>query len=216
MYVPKHFAVTDRSQMHEFIKNNGFGILFSHTGAEPMASHLPFILDEKGPDENGSGQGTILGHMARANRQWRYADGQQVLVVFHGPHAYVSPTWYQEKDTVPTWNYVAVHATGVFKAVENRAGMEDIVGRITDFYESSQPEPWQADFSTEYSGQMLKRIVAFEIAVTGLHGKWKLNQNHPERRRRLVAAQLRALGGDNERQIAGLMEDADGPMEDGR
>ena len=200
MYLPKHFAVADRSKMHEFIKNNGFGILFSHTGSEPMASHLPFILDE-----NGGEQGLILGHMARANHQWRYADGQQVLVVFHGPHAYVSPTWYQEADTVPTWNYVAVHASGVFKAVEDRAGIEEIVGRITDYYESSQPRPWQADFSTPYAEQMIQRIVSFQIEITQLQGKWKLNQNHPEGRRRRVSEQLNTLGGDNDRQIAALM-----------
>ena len=201
MYIPKHFAVTDRSKMLDFIKSNGFGILFSHTGSEPMASHLPFILDE----DSGE-QGLILGHMAKANRQWQHADGQQVLVVFHGPHSYVSPTWYQNEDTVPTWNYVAVHAYGVFKAVEDRAGIEDIVGRITDYYEASQPQPWQADFSTAYAGQMIKRVVAFEIELTRLQGKWKLNQNHPESRRRMVAEQL-TLGGDNDRQIAGLIQE---------
>lgn len=202
MYSPKHYAVTDRSKMLDFIKSNGFGILFSHTGSEPMASHLPFILDESRGEP-----GIILGHMAKANDQWRYADGQQVLVVFHGPHSYVSPTWYQEKDTVPTWNYVAVHASGVFKAVEDRAGLEDIVGRITDYYEASQPQPWQADFNTEYADQMMKRIVAFEIEITRLQGKWKLNQNHPEHRRRLVAEQLASLGGDNDRQIAELIQE---------
>ena len=202
MYLPKHYDVTDRSKTLDFIKSNGFGILFSQTGPEPMASHLPFILDE-----NGGEQGLILGHMARANRQWKYANGQQVLVVFHGPHAYVSPTWYQEEDTVPTWNYVAVHASGVLKAVEDRAGIEDIVGRITDYYESFQPQPWQADFTTAYADQMVKRIVAFEIEITRLQGKWKLNQNHPERRRRRVAEQLTTLGGENERQIAELMNE---------
>jgi len=202
MYVPKHYAVTDRSKMLDFINKNGFGILFSHTGAEPMASHLPFILDE-----NGGQEGLILGHMARANPQWRFADGQEVLVVFHGPHAYVSPTWYEHEDTVPTWNYVAVHVSGVFKAVEDRAGIEDIVGRITDYYEASQPQPWQADFSTDYAAQMVKRIVAFEIEITSLQGKWKLNQNHPESRRRLVAEQLAAHDGDNDRQIAELIQE---------
>ena len=202
MYVPKHYAVTDRSKMLDFIHKNGFGILFSHTGAEPMASHLPFILDE-----NGGQEGLILGHMARANPQWRFADGQEVLVVFHGPHSYVSPTWYQHEDTVPTWNYVAVHVSGVFKAVEDRAGIEDIVGRITDYYEASQPQPWQADFSTEYAAQMVKRIVAFEIEITSLQGKWKLNQNHPVSRRRLVAEQLAAHDGDNDRQIAELIQE---------
>ena len=202
MYVPKHYAVTDRSKMLDFIHKNGFGILFSHTGAEPMASHLPFI-----EDENGGQEGLILGHMARANPQWRFADGQEVLVVFHGPHAYVSPTWYEHEDTVPTWNYVAVHVSGVFKAVEDRAGIEDIVGRITDYYEASQPQPWQADFSTEYAAQMVKRIVAFEIEITSLQGKWKLNQNHPVSRRRLVAEQLAAHDGDNDRQIAELIQE---------
>ena len=96
MYLPKHYAVTDRSRLFEFMKNNNFGILFSHTGSEPMASHLPFMLDE-----NGGEHGAILGHMARANRQWRYSDGQQVLVVFHGPHTYVSPTWYREEVRYP-------------------------------------------------------------------------------------------------------------------
>ena len=206
MYNPKYYEVEDRSKLLEFMQTNSFGILFSHTGAEPMASHLPFILDE-----NGGEQGLILGHMARANSQWKHADGQQVLAIFHGAHAYVSPSWYQEEDTVPTWNYVAVHATGLFKAVEDRTAIEEIVGRITDYYESSQPQPWQADFSTPYADQMVKGIVAFEIEITQLQGKWKLNQNHPEVRRRRVANQLKTMDGDNDRQIAGLIyEDLSG------
>ena len=201
MYNPEHYAVTDRSKMFEFIKRNGFGILCSHSASEQMASHLPFVIDVDGGE-----QGLILGHMARANSQWKHADGQQVLAIFHGAHAYVSPSWYQEEDTVPTWNYVAVHATGMFKAVEDRAGIEEIVGRITDYYESSQPQPWQADFSTAYADQMIKRIVAFEITITRLEGKWKLNQNHPEGRRRRVAEQL-TQGGEYDQQIAKLMEE---------
>ena len=202
MYLPRHYAVTDRSKMFEFMKGNSFGILFSHTGVEPMASHLPFIIDEDGGE-----QGIIMGHMAKANDQWRYADGQQVLVVFHGPHTYVSPTWYQEENTVPTWNYVAVHATGVFKAVEDRADLEESVGRLTNQHEASQPQPWHPDFSTDYSEQMLKRIVAFEIKISSLHGKWKLNQNHPEVRRRRVAEQLKTLGGDMNLQVSRLMDE---------
>ncbi len=202
MYIPEHYAVTDHSKMFEFIKSNGFGILCSQSGPEQLASHLPFILDETRGE-----QGVILGHMARANLQWGHADGQQVLVIFHGPHAYVSPTWYKEQDTVPTWNYVAVHATGLFKAVEDRAGIEEIVGRLTDYYESTQPQPWQADFSTAYADQMVKRIVAFEIEISRLQGKWKLNQNHPEGRRRRVADQLKALGGDLDQHIARLIEE---------
>ena len=200
MYIPEHYAVTNRSKIIEFINHNGFGILCSYSGTEQMASHLPFVIDK----DRGE-QGLILGHMARANSQWKHADGQQVLAIFHGAHAYVSPSWYQEEDTVPTWNYVAVHATGLFKAVEDRTAIEEIVGRITDYYESSQPQPWQADFSTAYADQMIKRIVAFEITITRLEGKWKLNQNHPEGRRRRVAEQL-TLGSEYDQQIAGLMQ----------
>ena len=202
MYLPKQYAVTDKTKLFEFMKSNSFGILFSHTGAEPMASHLPFILDE-----NSGEHGLILGLMAKANRQWRYADGQQVLVVFHGPHTYVSPTWYQDEDTVPTWDYVAVHATGVFNASEDRAGLEDKVARLTEQHEASQPQPWQPDFSTAYLAQMFKRIVAFEIEITSIQGKWKLNQNHPEVRRQRVSEKLKTLGGEVNLQIASMIDE---------
>ncbi len=202
MYLPKYYAVTDRPKLFDFMKSNSFGILFSHTGSEPMASHLPFIIDE-----NGGEQGIILGHMAKANPQWRYADGQQVLVVFQGPHTYVSPTWYQEEDTVPTWDYVVVHATGTFKAMEDRLALEEAVGRLTDQHEASQPRPWKPDFSTAYSDQMLKRIVAFEIEITSLQGKSKLNQNRPEHLRRRVSEQLKTLGGESNLQVARLIDE---------
>ncbi len=201
MYVPKHYAVTDQGKMLDFMKKNSLGILFSHTGAEPMASHLPFIIDES-VDEYGR----IIGHMAKANPQWGYADGQQVMVVFHGPHTYVSPTWYQEDNVVPTWNYVAVHANGIFKASENPAGLEEAVERLTHQHEAGQPQPWQPDFSTDYTKEMLKHIVAFEIEITSLQGKWKINQNHPERRRRRVAERLKELSGDMNLQVAELID----------
>ena len=128
-------------------------------------------------------------------------------MVFHGPHTYVSPTWYQDEDTVPTWDYVAVHATGVFKASEDRASLEDKVGRLTEQHEASQPQPWQPDFSTDYSDRMFKGIVAFEIEITSIQGKWKLNQNHPEVRRQRVSEKLKTIGGEVNIQIAGLIDE---------
>ena len=202
MYTPKHYEVTDRSKMLEFMRSNSFGILFSHTGDEPMATHLPFIIDEEAGE-----QGLILGHMAKANRQWRYADGQQVLVVFHGPHTYVSPTWYQAEDTVPTWDYVAVHATGEFKVLQDRSDSEEAVARLTTQHEAFQPQPWQPDLETTYMDQMLKRVMAFQIEITSLQGKWKLNQNHPEERRERVSEKLKTLGGEVNLQIAGLIDE---------
>ena len=201
MYVPRHYAVTDRQQLHDFIKGNGFGILFSGNGPEPVASHLPFILDESAGE-----QGTLLSHMAGANRQWRHADGQQVLTVFQGPHTYVSPTWYQDPETVPTWNYVAVHVYGILKVVQDQERIQNILARITDYYEASLPQPWQAEFTSEYAQQMVKRIVAFEIEIDKMQGKWKLNQNHPEERRRRVVDVLKTMPDDNSRGIVTLME----------
>ena len=201
MYLPKHYAVTDRQQLHDFIKGNGFGILFSGNGPEPVASHLPFILDESAGE-----QGTLLSHMAGANRQWRHADGQQVLTVFQGPHTYVSPTWYQDPETVPTWNYVAVHVYGILKVVQDQERIQNILARITDYYEASLPQPWQAEFTSEYAQQMVKRIVAFEIEIDKMQGKWKLNQNHPEERRRRVVDVLKTMPDDNSQGIVTLME----------
>src|SRR4051812_5840105 len=108
MYVPAAFAEPDRGRLHEFIEAYSFGLLVSsHRG--PFATHLPFLLDRTaGP------HGTLVGHMARANPQWHDLDGREVLAVFSGPHAYVSPSWYEADDVVPTWNYVAVHARGTF------------------------------------------------------------------------------------------------------
>jgi len=200
MYIPKHYAVTDEVKMLDFMKQNSFGILFSHTGPEPMATHLPFIIDDSVGEK-----GRISGHMAKANAQWQYADGQLVMVVFHGPHTYVSPTWYQEDNVVPTWDYVAVHTTGIFKASENPNSLEEAVERLTHQHEADQPQPWLPDFSTDYSKEMLKHIVAFEIEITSLRGKWKINQNHPERRRRRVAEKLKALSGDMNLQVAELI-----------
>ena len=201
MYLPRHYAVTDKQQIHDFIKGNGFGILFSGNGPEPVASHLPFILDESAGE-----QGTLLSHMAGANRQWRHADGQHVLTVFHGAHTYVSPTWYQDPETVPTWNYVAVHVYGILKVVQDQERIQNILARITDYYEASLPQPWQAEFTSEYAQQMVKRIVAFEIEIDKMQGKWKLNQNHPEERRRRVVDVLKTMPDDNSQGIVTLME----------
>ena len=203
MYLPKHFEVTDKVKLHDFINTNGFGILFSHTGPERMASHIPFILDESAGE-----QAMLLGHMARENPQWEQANGQQVLVVFSGPHVYVSPSWYQEPETVPTWNYLAVHIYGLFRPAEDSQHSQRILQRLTDYFESSQPEPWQADFNTEYTKHMLDRIVAFEIDIQRIQGKWKLNQNQPERRRRRVADTLKNQAGDDSRSIARLIEES--------
>src|SRR5262249_43344267 len=111
MYIPTSFVETDATKLFDFIQQHSFGLLVSASEGEPFATHLPFLVDR-----SSGTHGCVLSHMAKANPQWRQAAGKTVLVVFTGPHSYVSPTWYEADDVVPTWNYSAVHVYGTFHA----------------------------------------------------------------------------------------------------
>lgn len=202
MYVPAAFAETDPAALHEFMKHHSFALLTTQGDAGLIASHLPLLLDP------GAGpRGCLLGHMARANPQWRDVRGE-VLAVFSGPHAYVSPSWYEERGTVPTWNYVAVHAYGQFERVDDQAELLGILQRSVTVYESPRPQPWPFDESEPHVANLLKAIVGFRIAITRLEGKWKLSQNHPEPRRRRVMQALETQPDENSQEIARLMRES--------
>jgi transcriptional regulator len=179
MYLPAAFAESDLSKLHDFIEQNSFGSLVSQVEGLPFASHLPFLLERTtGP------YGTLVGHMARANPQWREAGGQTALAIFSGPHAYVSPTWYEAEQVVPTWNYTAVHAYGQIHLIEDEAALLTIVQRFVDVYEQAMPQPWSFDGSGTFVKRVLAQIVGFRIQIERIEGKWKLNQYHPVERRR--------------------------------
>lgn len=202
MYVPPYFAESDLAKLHEAIECYSFATLVSQSGGEPFASHLPLLL------EAGSGpSGTLLGHMARSNPQWRDAAGQQVLIVFSGPHAYISPTWYEAEKVVPTWNYVAVHAYGRMELVEDAAAAEAILRWTIETYEASLPNPWRLKESPEFVARLTQQIVAFRIPIERIEGKWKLNQNHPPDRRAKVIDVLQSQSGENSQAIARLMRE---------
>lgn len=203
MYVPKNFEETDQDRLHEFMENHSFATVISHVESEPVASHLPLLLDR-----DGGPCGRLIGHMARANPQWRQAEGQKVLTIFHGPHAYVSPTLYKAGNVVPTWNYVAVHAHGTLRLETNRQCLLQIVQQYVDFYESTLPKPWSLDKAEfDFINRLVDAIVGFEIVIDRIEGKWKLNQNHDETRRANVIRALRDAGGEDQRQIAALMSE---------
>jgi transcriptional regulator len=147
--------------------------------------------------------------MARANPQWRDVDGE-ALAVFSGPHAYISPTWYEAPGTVPTWNYVAVHAYGALRLVEDRDALRDILRRTVATYERPMPAPWTYDEADPDIDRMLGAVVGFEIEIARIEGKAKLNQNHPEERRRKVIRALEARTDDDSRAIARLMAESPG------
>jgi transcriptional regulator len=205
VYVPRHFDASDPGRCHALIRAEPFGTLVSvdEAGA-PFATHLPFLLDaDRGP------LGTLLGHVARANPHWRLFDARPVLAVFQGPHAYVSPAWYEAHPSVPTWNYVAAHAYGVPAILEEPARVTALLGRLVETHEAGRPDPWRLDsLAEDYLGGMLRGIVAFEIPIDRLEGKAKLSQNRGAGDRARVRAAL--AGGDDPvaRAVAELMDGA--------
>ncbi len=200
MYVPAPFAEHDPTTLFDLIERHSFGLLVSQRNGEPVASHLPFLVDRRrGPS------GALLGHMARANPQWEHADGQTVLAVFSGPHAYVSPTWYESDRVVPTWNYAAVHVYGSFRAVHDERDTIAMLADMVRMYEASMPAPWAFDAESDFSRNMAHGVVAFRIEIQRLEGQFKLSQNQSSGRRENVIAALKATNDANATAVAAIM-----------
>ncbi len=180
MYIPSYFKIDDREIMDQFIRDNSFGVLVSLEDGAPVASHLPFHYHE---------DGTLLCHVAKANPQWRDLEGQKVLIIFPGPHAYVSPTWY-EGAGVPTWNYQAVHVVGEASSFQDEDRLAELVRTLSALHESGSETPWEGEFDT----RMLKAIVGIQIKIEQIQGKFKLSQNKSSQDRRNVIDQLDKQG----------------------
>ena len=203
MYVPKHFEVTDTAWCHALIRAQSFALMITadDTGA-PFATHLPILVDERrGP------LGTLRGHVARANPHWRHlAAGRPTLVVFSGAHAYVSPSWYATHPAVPTWNYVAVHASGTGALVEDAEQVRALLADLVHVYESPGPEAWSFEaLPADYVAGMQRGIVAFEIPIARLEGKAKLSQNRDAVDRGRTREALAASADPVARAVAALM-----------
>jgi transcriptional regulator len=201
MYIPAAFSENDQETLHHFIEQYSFGLLVSDFAGEPLATHLPFLLDRSiGP------HGTLFCHLARSNPQWRETEGKTGLAIFSGPHAYITPGWYAARDVVPTWNYVAVHAYGKLQVIDNAAGVRPIVEGMVREYERSQAQPWELREREDFLSKMLAQIVGVRIRIERLEGKWKLSQNHPAERQARVIAGLQERGGENAEAIAAMMQ----------
>jgi transcriptional regulator len=200
VYIPRHFSVEDPAALRAFVEANAFGTLITHAGGETMVSHVPFVVDE-----DAGGALRLHGHVARANPHWRMLEVSPALVIFSGPHGYISPTWYEKHPSVPTWNYAVVHAHGAARLVD-AAALERTLGRLSAHYESGNPAPWRIEgLERDYVETMVRAIVGFEIAVERLEGKFKLSQNRiPADQRRVIEA-LEARG---EAGLAAMMREA--------
>lgn len=200
MYTPKFFAANDREECLRFMREFNFATLVTAAEGGPTATHLPFIIETRGD------QIVLVAHMARANSQWRELAHGRALVIFSGPHAYVTPRLYGEPQNFPTWNYAAVHAYG--QAVTIDSPEENLV-LITKMVEAFDPDYFAGNWKTideEYKLSRARAVVGFEIVVDELQGKKKLNQNKSvDDAHRVIDAF--SAGDANERQIAGLMKE---------
>jgi transcriptional regulator len=197
LYMPPHFRVDDRPTLLRFMEENGFATLVSHGEGGLAVSHVPLLVEAEGEALR------LLGHVARNNEHWSALEAaDEVLAIFHGPHAYVSPTWYAQHPSVPTWNYAVVHAHGKARLMDE-AELHDLVTRLSSQYEAGNEKPWRlSDQPAAYVSGMLQNIVGFEIVVERLEGKFKLSQNRPAEIERVVQALEKA--GDT--AVAALMK----------
>lgn len=199
MYVPKHFSVDDREAVLRYLRNEPFGILVSNEAGMPVATHVPFVVLQNEPQ-------LMLGaHVARANPQWQKIDGANALAIFQGAHAHISGAWYERpQDTVPTWNYAAVHCSGsarLASAEQTRA----IIQRLVDEHEGASG--WRMETAApEYLARMQQAIVGIEIAVERIEAQFKYSQNRTAEDRARVIARLGASDFASARQLSADMK----------
>jgi len=202
MYAPKFNQVVDRGLLIEAMQSYSFAILFGpqlgpETVAPPAATHLPLVVKDSGP------HGLLEGHFALANRHWQALAGREALVVFSGPHSYVSPTLYADPLSVPTWNYIAVHAYGTLELVEDEPGKEAILAGLIQSHEPAFAEKWHA-MNGGFRQSMLAGIVGFHIPIARIEGKFKISQNRGEAERRAIQS-AHAAGTPDQQSLAAWM-----------
>jgi transcriptional regulator len=173
VYIPEYFRVRDHEDAIKFMRANPFAILISSTDAGPFATHLPLFVRAEKSDEKV----VLRGHVAKANPHWRYLEQQpQCLAIFHGPHSYISPSNYTVHESVPTWNYGAVHLYGNAQVFSSPEALQGVLHELIHTFEPAYAAQW-ASLDEVFRERMLKQIVGFEIEVTKMEAKFKLNQN---------------------------------------
>ena len=206
MYTPPAFREDDLKQLHTLMNDYSFATLVTQQDGVPLASHLPFMVDT----ERGQ-YGVLSSHMARANAQWQGFDGtQEALVIFQGPHTYISPSWYVDNLTVnvPTWNYAVVHAYGKPRLITGQEDLYNLLQALVQKHEAMFEQQWQFQPSDEFMRSKMKGFVGFEMEITRLEGKGKLSQNRSITDQKHVVAALeehKDTLGVNATEVAKLM-----------
>jgi transcriptional regulator len=203
VYLPPAFTEARPEVLVAHIERHDFGLLVSHGAGGLVASHIPFLVERHGEELH------LLGHLARPNPQVQdLSVSREVLAIFSGPHAYISPSWYADGPSVPTWNYVDVHAYGKMQLVEDDDWLRRLLRRLSDRHEAGNPAPWRMqDLPEAYLAGMLKGIIGLDITVVRLEGKFKLSQNRPAVDRPRVIAALERCSDDDALGVAALMRE---------
>ena len=212
MYNPPWFREDDVELIRAEIRKNNFGTIITVTpSGSPLASHVPMILDESKGEK-----GTLYGHIARGNLQWRDSKaGGEGLAIFLGPDAYISPRWYETKKengkVVPTWNYVTIHVRGPLTFFDDTTRLREVVTKLTSKHESGAADPWEVtDAPVDYIESQLKSIVGFEMTISRMDGKWKMSQNRPEADREGAIQGLIERSGTGDVQVSEAMRSKKG------
>ena len=204
MYLPRVFAVEDVPALHGFMEQFSFASLITQNEGKLIGSHIPFVLDRE-----AGAHGRLRGHAAVGNPQLAHLkSGWEALVMFQGPHSYISPSWYAAQENVPTWNYTAVHVYGRPRMLD-RDGLIALLKDLVHQNEGSFEQPWDFDPQAPWIEKMLPQIAAFEIPIERLEGKFKLNQNRSAADRRRVVEILSASDDPAQRHMAELIQQAE-------
>jgi transcriptional regulator len=196
MYIPEFNRVDDTATTLAFMRANPFAILVSSGDKGPFATHLPAVMAEI------AGKIILRAHIAKANPHWKVLDQQELLVIFHGPHAYISPSLYEIRDSVPTWNYATVHAYGRGNILPSDMDKHQVLAELIAQFDSSYLEQWNS-FDDKYRRRMLDHIVAFEIPLTRIEAKFKLSQNRTKIEQENV---IQSLAASTDSAVSGVAE----------
>jgi transcriptional regulator len=201
VYIPEFNRVEDRAVALAFMQANPFAILISATDEGPFATHLPILAREV------EGQLQLRGHVAKANPHWKsISQARESLVIFHGPHAYISPSLYELRESVPTWNYAAVHVYGKGTVFTEEARLNEFLQELIAQFDSSYAAQWPA-LSEQYRSRMVQHIVGFEINVTRVETKFKLSQNRTKAEQGNIITALESSSDSAAAAVAAVMKD---------
>jgi len=200
MHIPKLYKNENIDEVRAFIKSNSFGMLVSMVDNRPWATHIPLELEE---DMNG--QEVIYGHVSKANTQWKqFKKDDEVLLIFNGPHAYISSSWYAIEE-VPTWNYVAVHIYGKLQII-NEDELLYSLNKLVDKYEANSTHPIRMQDFSDKTMKQIKGIVGFKITISEIQAAYKLSQNRKDEDYKNIVQELESKNNSLEQETAAIMK----------